>query len=280
MASDKEQPNEPEKAEAWRSDEDFEEYEIEGVDLDRDEGERGTWVAKLEFGFILRWPRGGKAPQPKVGHTARVFGDIDGKWGPRGVVVNEKVGFYRTPEEQVKFVEAQESALYIEAKLVFAVKEKELQDRLSALPEKLRTRIEAARETAEDKELFNVNELEAEIIKHEHGHMIALVVDSLPTLETFSMIPALGQMSYSWNAMCDGRREVIQKMLKGEPTKKEDGTEVPAPTISDEVREQLREDLRYLDQYQERRFLINHTREALRDIFEIAHELLVAEIQH
>jgi hypothetical protein len=264
----------------WSNDEDYEEYEIKEVQLDRDQGERGLWVAKLEFDFILRWPRGGKAPQPKVGQTCRVFGDIEGKWGPRGVVVNEKVAFFRTPENQVKWVEAQESAVYIEAKLTFNTREKELQVRIQLLPEHLRTRIDAAREVAEDKERFDVYELEVEIIKYEHAHMLALVVDGLPTLETFSMIPVQTQMGYSWNAMCEGRREVIKKMLRGEPTKNEKGEEVPAPVVTEEVLTRLREDLVYLDRYQEQRFSVNHPPVVLTEIFQVAGELLAAEIAH
>ncbi len=271
----------PEKALPWLADNDFEEYEIKEVDLERDEGERGMWVAKLEFDFVLRWPRGGKSPQPKAGQLCRVFGDIDGKWGPRGVVVEQKMAFYRTPEEQVKWVETREDEVYIEAKLLFSTREKELQDRLQLLPEKLRTRIAAAREAADNQEHFEVYELEMEILKHEHAHMLALVVDGLPTLETFSMIPSIGQMSYSWNALCEGRREVIKKMLNREPPPDADGKEtVEVVEVSDEAFAQLREDLVFLDSYQEQRFSTNLQPEVLNEIFEIAHELLAAEIQH
>ena len=282
MASDS-----PAKQEPWQADEDFEEYEVKEVELDRDEGERGTWVAKLEFDFVLRWPRGGKSPQPKVGQTCRVFGDIDGKWGPRGIVIAEKIAFFRTPEDQVKWVELQEDQVYIEAKLLFSIKEKELQARMKLLPEKLSTRVEAAREAADDKERFDVYELEVEIVKHEHGHMVALVVDGLPTLETFSMIPSQPQMSYSWNAMCDGRRQVIKKMLGQEidPEEiiqhydEEDQKEVSV-VDNEEVRTKLREDLAFLDRYQEQRFIVNHPSDVLSEIFVVAGELLAAEIQH
>lgn len=270
----------PDTKTTWQEDQDYEEYEIVEVELDRSnpsEGERGMWVAKLEFDFVLRWARGGGTPQPKVGQTCRVFGDIDGKWGPRGVVIGEKVAFFRTPEAQVEWVDAREAEIYVEAKLSFSLREKELQERLTQLPETLRVRIDAVRQEAEDKQRFDVYELELEIVKHEHGHMMTLVADDLATLETFSMIPQQRQMGYSWNAMCDGRRKVIQKMLAPDPDS--DVAEDCKP-VTDEVRAQLKGDLAYLDRYKEQRFSTDHPPGVLSEIFQIADALLRVETQH
>ena len=261
MASDSPQ------TEAWRHDNDFEEYEVKEVELDRDTGERGTWVVKLEFGFILQWPRGAGAPQPKAGQTARVYGDVDGVWGPRGVVIEDKVAYFRTPEEQVEYVKQREAEVYQEAKVLFKEREEEIRERLDLLPDNLRKRVQAARASTDDKEEFDVYELEVEVIKHEHAHMIALVMDSEATLDTFSRIPNQGQMGYSWNAMCDERLAVIEKMLN-----ESDGSE---DTLA-----QLRQDREHLTRYQEQRFIVQHPPEILVEIFEVAAELVQAKIRH
>lgn len=251
----------------WKADNDFEEYEVKEVELDRDEGEKGTWVAKLEFDFVLRWPRGAGAPQPKVGQTCRVYGDVDGTWGPRGVVVDEKVAYFRTPEEQVEWVKHREAEVYEEAELLFKQREEEFRERLNLLPANLRARIEAARASSDDAERFDVYELEVEIIKHEHAHMIALVMDNEFTLDTFSRIPNQGQMGYSWNAMCDERLVVIEKTLK-------------ESDASEEAAAQLRSDAEYLKRYKEQRFIVQHPTAVLREIFEISAELVQAEVRH
>lgn len=251
----------------WREDTDFEEYKIEGVKLDMDHGEKGLWVVTLEFGFTVEWPRGGAAPQPREGQVARIFGDVDGVWGPRGIVVGDKVAYFRTPQEQVEWLQARENEEYEEAKTLFRAVEEDLRERFALLPEVLRNRIEAARKESSDPEKFDVLMLEEEIVLHEHGHMIALVADTEATLETFIHIPNQGQMGYSWNAMCDERLAAIDTMLK-------------AADITEEVRQHLLQDAEYLKRYQERRFFVRHDPGALIEIFGIATELVKAEIRH
>lgn len=250
---------------AFDNDHDFEEYEVKEVNLDRSANEKGTWIVKLEFDFMLQWPRGGGAPQPKIGQTCRVFGDVDGVWGPRGVVlVSDKanqVAYYRTPEEQVTWVNAQEVRIFEAAKIEFKDKESELRSRFEALPKNLQTRIELARQASGDGERFDVFELEGEIVVCEHAHMIVLVVDTEATLDTFSRIPNQGQMGYSWNAMCVDRLEAIEKISL-------------TSDAAEETLTRLRAEAAYLRRYQEQRFFVRHSQTALDDIFAIAFDLM------
>lgn len=255
------------KSGEWKKDNDFEEYTIQEVDLDRDEGERGTWVVKVDFGFELHWPRGGGAPQPKVGQVVRVFGNVEHAWGPRGVVIEDKVAFFRTIAEHEEWMEQREEEAYREAVVLFREREPELRERFGLLPEELRQRIEAARAVVKDKERFDVFEFEVEIIKHEHAHMIALVMDNEATFETFSLIPNQNQMGYSWNAMCVERLAAIDKMLKGSDA-------------SEDTFAQLRQEAKFLKRYADQRFITQHPLEVLREIFDIAADLVQAKIRH
>lgn len=254
------------KSTEWQTDNDFEEYAVQAVELDRNDGERGMWVVKLEFGFELRWLRGG-TPQPRVGKVVRAYGDVDGEWGPRGVVIEDKVVFFRTVKEQVEWVKQHEDEAYNEAAVLFKQREKELRERLASLPKNLQERIEAVRASSEDQARFDVYEFAVEIAKHEHAHMIALVVDSEATLDTFSRIPSQGQMGYSWNAMCVDRLEVVEKMLEG-------------VEASEDTFLQLRQEVKFLNRYKEQRFVTQHPLEVLREIFEIAADLVRVKIQH
>jgi hypothetical protein len=257
-----------------RADHDFEEYEIKEVALNRDDGEKGTWVVTLEYGFMLEWPRGSGSPQPKVGQTCRIYGDVDGVWGPRGaVIVNastqghlDQIAYYRTLTEQSEWCNEKEILLFQAAKIVFKEQELELRKRFEALPKNLQTRVELARQATGDVEKFDVFELESEIVRCEHGHMIALVMDTAATLDTFSRIPNLGQMGYSWNAMCVDRLAVIEKICGG--------ASAPEETLI-----RLREEAKYLKRYQEQRFVVRHSAEALSDIFAIAADLVAQEVR-
>lgn len=253
-------------ATAWADDLDFEEYEIKKVELDRNDGENGTWKVKMEYDFEVEWPRGAGRPQPKVGDVCRVFGDITSGWGARGAVIGTRAGFYRSNEEQAAWVSECKQEDHDVAKRAFDEVKDAVYFREDSLPEELQARIEAAREAAEDKEDFEVYVLADQLVRYEHAHMLALVFNETPSLETFSMMKSQRQMADSWRWMCEAQIESLENRL--------------AKDIPEDEEKQLQEERDYLKRYQEQRFFTGHADEELTRVFEIANELITADRLH
>lgn len=256
-------------SDAWKEDLDFEEYKIQSITLERKQGEVDEWVCKLEYDFEVRWPRGGGRPQPKEGDTVRVFGIIDSKWGPRGAAIGDRMAYYSTNEEHAVWVDQQEAEQIKQLKESFVQRREVLEERHRALPQKLSDQLRAtisSHENDSDEEIFLAKHYEEEIVKYEHAHMLALVLDSVSSLGVFRFLPTQSKMGSVWAAMADSRVESLERMLGEE--------------LSPEVREKLEEDLAYLGKYSSQRFAIEHTPQALEEIFSITHELLQAEVRH
>lgn len=246
-----------------KEDLDFEEYTIEEVELKHEEGARGTWSVTLEFGFNLSWPRGGGYPQPRKGNIVRLYGEMDAPLGLRGVTLPEREAsvYYRTPEEHEVWKEETVAADYEQKKGVFAERKEEYWERMSRLPEKLRTWFQAEREAAPDRDRFDVLELGVMLVLAEHVHMLTLVLEDRAALETFMGFPTPSKMGTIWHSMADLRVEAIEKMFA-------------RGNLEDDAREALEAEKADIERYIEQRFDVSLPAPMMSDLFELTHDLL------
>ena len=174
------------------TDVEFEDYVIEGVDLDRD-SKPMRWLCKLQFGFQIALERR-PGFQPREGQDVRVYGMLPDD--VRGVVVNHRVAFYHSPEEWDVRVQERSEAWYADLRELRRTYEKEYTERFEMLPEAYRRRIERLRDAdPEFRETLEVREL---MISHQ-ALMLAEVLraneGSALDIETLRGLPTMRKMT-------------------------------------------------------------------------------------
>lgn len=196
---------------------DFEEYKIVETQLDRESGEKGTWICILEYGFTVDVPRGGPI-QPRTGQMVRAYGDIDNE--PRGVFVEGKKVYLRTVDEQAKREADAFDVEYAEALKHFDGVKDELYKRHSVLPDALKNFIAEIREDEEKAmgggKKFDVIGLEhaMELCDHAVG-LELLLLDDLAGLKTFfdretspTQLKRCSRMADSWFSMTARMKDI------------------------------------------------------------------------
>lgn len=195
----------------WEDDFDFEEYEVQDVELDR---ENGRWIVSLEFGLRVQWPRGRGAPQPRKGQTLRMYGVADEETEPRGMVLYVKEDqpraiFYRTEiEQQLHLIELEVRDEDLRWKTYESNREK-IAERFCGLVRPFRERIEFLREQSkEPSEWWDAAYLEQEVKLSEHA-MWAWKVRPEPTqLGIFLSLPNVQKLSSVFSML---REELTHK---------------------------------------------------------------------
>lgn len=204
-------------APTWEEDFDFEEYEVEDVELDR---VNARWVVTLEYELRVQWPRGRGAPQPRKGQTLRMYGVADENTEPRGMILYVKedqprVIFYRTEVEHQLYLielEVRDEALRREA---YEAKKEEINERFGRLLRPLRDRIEFLRHGAADPEWWNAAYLEQEIKLSEHAMWAWMVRNDPIQLGIFLSLPNAQKISSVFSMLREQRKEEGDDRLDG-----------------------------------------------------------------
>jgi len=195
----------------WEDDLDYEEYEIEEVELDR---ENRRWIAALEFGLRVQWARGGGMPQPRKGQTLRMFGVADEETDPRGMVlfIKEGVGrvvYYRDEIHHHLYLIEREVADEHFRRERYEQNKEVLSARLEDLVKPLRRRIEHLRNEAKDAEWWNAAYLEEELLISEHvDRLVFLIPEYVQLTNVFLGLPHAQKMSSVFAMLREQKKSV------------------------------------------------------------------------
>jgi len=195
----------------WEDDLDYEEYEIEEVELDR---ENRRWIAALEFGLRVQWARGGGMPQPRKGQTLRMFGVADEETDPRGMVlfIKEEVGrvvYYRDEIHHHLYLIEREVADEHFRRERYEQNKEVLSARLEDLVKPLRRRIEHLRNEAKDAEWWNAAYLEEELLISEHvDRLVFLIPEYVQLTNVFLGLPHAQKMSSVFAMLREQKKSV------------------------------------------------------------------------
>lgn len=203
---------------SWEEDFDFEEYEIEEVELDR---ENARWIVSLEYGLRVQWGRGRGNPQPRKGQTLRLYGVADEETEPRGMVVMVKedqprVLFYRTDVEHQLYLIQLEVAEEQHRRERYAALKDELAERQARLIRPLHQRIETLREGADvDPDWWNAAYLEQELRLSEHAMWTWMVEPDPIQMGIFLSLPNAQKISSVFSMLREQRKEEGDDRLAG-----------------------------------------------------------------
>jgi len=185
----------------WKKDEDYEEYEIEDVEL-----VGGSWEVSLEFSLRVFWARAPGLPQPRKGRILRLFG-MSTYTEPRGMVLMDKdeatgkLIFYRSDEDNKVYLVDQERAQAEVRAEVYKRNKDELSARLEALPKALRNRILRLCHDHADPEWWRAAHLAAEIEVSEHAWRVSLLIPDSEQMEIFLSLPDPAKLASVYGQM-------------------------------------------------------------------------------
>lgn len=124
----------------------YEDHEITEVRIHNDDEGKPASVsmgfAGMGFGYILA-DANPEAPMPKVGDTARLYGERFGI--VRGLDINGAEVYYRTPAEQQAKDRVEREKRQAEKRAEFEAKREEMDARVAALPECFQRRLDKFR---------------------------------------------------------------------------------------------------------------------------------------
>lgn len=189
------------------ADDDYEEYEVEEVRLDRTAPGKGDWVCTLEHGFTLRFPRARGNKQPKVGQTARLYGDPEEAEGMRGLVLDTVEVFYLTREEHEAQLKEVEAKMREEAKAQLP----ELDKRVEVLPSPVRV-IAARVRLAQDFDPLGY----ATVVRNaEQAYYLSLVAQDAFAIEVFGTLPSDSKRASVFRQMLDDEKKRCEEAANG-----------------------------------------------------------------